>query len=77
MKAQLVSLDKLCKKKFQKFVEGHGNENKWKEASPTCQGAPNFVECTLKSSQKALETRMFKAFHHLKFLETLEILAFH
>jgi len=58
-------------------VEGHGNENKWKDASLTCQGAPNFVECTLKSSQKAFETRMQKISHHLKFLEASKIIAFH
>jgi hypothetical protein len=53
------------------------NENKWKEVSPTCQGAPKFVECTLKSLQKAFETRMLKISHHLKFSEASEIIAFH
>jgi hypothetical protein len=70
-----VSSDKLPKTEVQKFVKGHGNENKGEKTSPTCQGAPNLVECTLKSSCKAHETRMFKSFHHLKFLEAQKCVA--
>jgi thiamine monophosphate synthase len=72
-----VNSNKLLKKEVQKFVKGHRNENKGKKASPTCEGAPNLVECTLKSSCKALEIRMFKSFHHLKFLEAQKCVTLH
>jgi hypothetical protein len=55
-----VSSNKLSKKEVQKFVKGHGNENKGKKTSPTCQGAPNLVECTLKNSCKAPKTDVQK-----------------
>ncbi len=70
-----MSSDKLPKTEVQKFVKGHGNENKGEKTSPTCQGTPNLVECTLKSSCKAPETRMFKSFHCLKFVEAQKCIA--
>jgi hypothetical protein len=53
-------------------VNGHGNENKGKETTPTCQGELNFFECAFKSLHKALETKMFKTYCRLNFSKTLE-----
>jgi hypothetical protein len=39
MKAQFLKFGQIVeKKKVQKFVNGHGNENKGTENTPTCQG---------------------------------------
>jgi hypothetical protein len=53
-------------------VNGHGNENKGKETTPTCQGVLNFFECILKSLHKAPETKMFKTSCCLNFSKVLE-----
>jgi hypothetical protein len=58
MKAQFFEFGQITERKeVQKFVNGHGNENKGKETTPTCQGIFNNFECTLKSLHKALETK--------------------
>jgi hypothetical protein len=39
MKTQFFEFGQIVEKKeVQKFVNGHGNENKRKENTPTCQG---------------------------------------
>jgi hypothetical protein len=73
MKAQFFEFGQIVEKKeVQKFVNGHGNENKRKENTPTCQGVLNFFECTLKSLHKAPKTKMFKTSCHLNFSKTIE-----
>ncbi len=54
-------------------MNGHGNENKGKETTPTCQGIFNYFECTLKSLHKALATKnVHKTSYRLNFSKAIE-----
>jgi hypothetical protein len=60
MKAQLVNSNKLLKKKREKNGRKDMEMKKKKEAPPTYQSTPNFVECALKTCTKHLKQECSK-----------------